>query len=153
MNCLQNGVTVKYKEDNEEIHKLCNLIDYENIGNNSFYAVNQFTFIEREEKRPDIILFINGLHLILIELKSPSRENTTTSEAYRQVRNYMQVVPSIFIYNVAIVLSDLVVSKIGTITSSEDRFMVWKTKDGKSEDKSLVNFNVFFEGIFQKERF
>ena len=153
MNYLQNGITVKYKENNEEINKQCYLIDYKNINNNSFYAINQWTFIEREEKRPDIVLFINGLPLILMELKSPSREDATTSDAYRQVRNYMQVIPSIFIYNVAIVLSDLVVSKIGTITSNEDRFMVWKTKDGKSEDKSLVNFNVFFEGIFQKERF
>lgn len=153
MNYLQNGVTVKYKQNNEEISKQCYLVDYKNINNNSFCAVNQWTFIEKEEKRPDVIIFVNGLPLVLMELKSPSRENTTTSEAYRQIRNYMQVIPSMFVYNVAIVLSDLTISKIGTITSSEDRFMVWKTKDGKSEDKNLVNFNVFFEGIFQKERF
>ncbi|MDE6357301.1 MAG: type I restriction endonuclease subunit R, partial [Eubacteriales bacterium] len=153
MNYLQNGITVKYFEDDKEKSGICYLIDYKNIKNNSFYAINQWTFIENAEKRPDIIIFVNGLPLVLMELKSPSRENTTTSEAYRQIRNYMKDIPSIFIYNVAIVLSDLTISKIGTITSSEDRFMQWKTKDGSYEDTKYANFNVFFEGIFNKERF
>lgn len=88
MSYLQNGITVKYLH-NEEKNEVCYLIDYKNIKNNSFDVINQFTFIEDIEKRPDIMVFINGLPLFLIELKPPSRENTTTSEVYRQIRNYL----------------------------------------------------------------
>ena len=87
-----------------------------------------------------------------MELKSPSREETDASEAYRQLRNYMQEIPSIFIYNAICVMSDQLISKAGTITSGEDRFMEWKTKDGNYENTQYAQFDTFFEGIFQKER-
>jgi type I restriction enzyme R subunit len=96
--------------------------------------------------------FLNGLPICLFELKSPSREETDASEAYLQIRNYMQEVPSLFIYNCICVMSDQLVSKAGTITSGDDRFMEWKTKDGNKETTALADFTTFFEGIFQKER-
>ena len=113
---------------------------------------NQWTFIESSNKRPDIILFINGLPLVVMELKSPSREETDASEAYRQLRNYMHEIPSMFIYNAICVMSDHLVSKAGTITSGEDRFMEWKSKDGNRVNDKFAQFDTFFEGIFEKER-
>lgn len=95
---------------------------------------------------------MNGLPVVLVELKSPSREETDASEAYRQLRNYMQEIPSIFIYNAICVMSDQLISKAGTITSGEDRFMEWKTKDGNYENTQFAQFDTFFEGMFQKER-
>ncbi len=154
MDYLQNGIQARYTEKGEERAALVYLIDYENIGNNSFIAANQWTFIENSEKRPDIILFVNGLPLVVIELKSPSRENTDASEGYRQLRNYLKHdIPSMFIYNAVLVMSDQLTSKAGTITSGEDRFMEWKTTDGSYENTQFAQFDTFFEGIFQKERF
>ena len=127
-------------------------MDYKNPENNSFVVANQWTFIEHSNKRPDLILFLNGLPVVLMELKSPSREETDASEAYRQLRNYMQEIPSMFIYNAVCVMSDQLISKAGTITSGEDRFMEWKTKDGNYENTQYAQFDTFFEGIFQKER-
>ena len=113
---------------------------------------NQWTFIENVEKRPDVLLFVNGLPVVLMELKSPSREETDASEAYTQIRNYMHAIPSMFIYNAICVMSDFSQSRAGTITSGEDRYMDWKTKDGNYENTQFAQFDTFFEGIFQKER-
>ena len=87
-----------------------------------------------------------------MELKSPSREETDSSEAYLQIRNYMKHIPSMFIYNAICVMSDQLTSKAGTITSGEDRFMSWKTKDGNYENTQYAQFDTFFEGLFEKER-
>ena len=152
MDYLQNGIPVSFFVDGEERSSIVYIVDYKNTNNNSFIVANQWTFIENSKKRPDIIIFINGLPLVLVELKSPSRENTDASEAYRQLRNYMQEIPSMFIYNAICVMSDQLTSKAGTITSGEDRFMEWKTKDGNYENTQYAQFDTFFEGIFQKER-
>lgn len=152
MDYLQNGIPVRYFANGEEHSSIVYLVDYKNPKNNSFIIANQWTFIENSNKRPDIILFLNGLPVVLIELKSPSREETDVSEAYRQLRNYMQEIPSMFIYNAICVMSDQLTSKAGTITSGEDRFMEWKTKDGNYENTQYAQFDTFFEGIFQKER-
>lgn len=152
MDYLQNGIPVRYFVDGEERSSIVYLIDYKNTDNNSFIIANQWTFIENSNKRPDVILFLNGLPVVLVELKSPSREETDASEAYRQLRNYMQEIPSMFIYNAICVMSDQLTSKAGTITSGEDRFMEWKTKDGDYENTQYAQFDTFFEGIFQKER-
>lgn len=151
MDYLQNGIPVRYFVDGEERSSIVYLVDYKNPENNSFVVANQWTFIENSNKRPDLILFLNGL-IVLMELKSPSREETDASEAYRQLRNYMQEIPSMFIYNAICVMSDQLISKAGTITSGEDRFMEWKTKDGNYENTQYAQFDTFFEGIFQKER-
>lgn len=153
MDYLQNGIEVKYTQNGEEHSALCYLVDYKKPENNSFIVANQWTFIENSNKRPDVILFLNGLPIVIIELKSPSREETDSSEAYRQLRNYMQEIPSMFIYNAICVMSDQLTTKAGTITSDETRFMEWKTKDGNYENTQFAQFDTFFEGIFEKKRF
>lgn len=152
MDYLQNGIPVRYFVDGEERSSIVYLVDYKNPDNNSFIVSNQWTFIENSNKRPDVILFLNGLPVVLVELKSPSREETDASEAYRQLRNYMKEIPSMFIYNAICVMSDQLTSKAGTITSGEDRFMEWKTKDGDYENTQYAQFDTFFEGMFQKAR-
>ena len=153
MDYLQNGIEVKYFVKGEERSEIVYLVDYKNPQNNSFIAANQWTFTENSTKRLDIILFLNGLPIVVIELKSPSREEADISEAYRQIRNYMQEIPSMFIYNAFCVISDLASTKAGTITSDIDRFMAWKTKDGNYENTGYAQYDTFFEGIFQRERF
>lgn len=153
MDYLQHGIEVRYLVKGEARSGLVYLVDYNNPSKNTFIVANQWTFVENSNKRPDVLLFINGLPLVLIELKSPSREETDASEAYLQIRNYMHEIPSMFIYNCICVMSDHLTSKAGTITSGEDRFMEWKTKDGNYENTQYAQFDTFFEGIFEKERF
>ncbi len=151
MDYLQNGIEVRYF-DKEERSACVAIVDYQNIENNSFIIANQWTFVENSNKRPDILIFLNGLPIVLVELKSPSREETDASEAYRQIRNYIKEIPSMFIYNCICVMSDQLTSKAGTITSGEDRFMEWKTVDGGYENTQFAQFDTFFEGMFRKER-
>lgn len=152
MDYLQNGIEVKCFDNGEEKNEIVYLVDYKNVDNNSFVVANQWTYIENSEKRPDIILFLNGLPIVIMELKSPSREETSVTEAYRQIKNYMKEIPNMFVYNTFCVISDQLTSKAGTITSGEDRFMEWKTIDGNYENTQHAQFDTFFEGIFQKER-
>lgn len=152
MDYLQNGITVRYTEKGEPKDTIVYLIDYDKPANNSFIIANQWTFVENSGKRPDILLFINGLPLVLMELKSPSREETDVSAAYRQIQNYKHEIPSMFVYNAICVMSDLLTSKAGTLTSGEDRFMEWKTVDGSYENTQHAQFDTFFMGIFAKER-
>lgn len=152
MDYLQNGVPVRYLEKGEERSGIVYLVDYKNPDNNSFIVANQWTFVENSNKRPDLILFLNGLPVVLMELKSPSREETNASEAYLQIRNYIHEIPSMFIYNCICVMSDQLTSRAGTITSGEDRFMDWKTKDGNYENTQHAQFDTFFEGMFEKQR-
>ena len=152
MEYLQHGIEVRYFVGNEERSGRVYLVDYKNPDRNSFIIANQWSFIENSTKRPDILLFLNGLPIVLMELKSPSREETDASEAYTQIRNYMHEIPSMFIYNCICVMSDQLTSKAGTITSGEDRFMEWKTKDGDYENTQHAQFDTFFEGMFTKER-
>lgn len=152
MDYLQNGIPVRYFDKGEEKSTIVYLADFENVLNNSFIVANQWTYIENSEKRPDLLLFLNGIPVVLVELKSPSREETDASEAYLQMRNYMHEIPSMFIYNVICVMSDQLTSRAGTITSGEDRFMEWKTADGSYENTQYAQFDTFFYGMFQKER-
>ena len=153
MGYLQDGIEVKYFYKGEERSSVVKLIDFNTVKNNTFEVVNQFTFIEGgNNRRPDIILFINGLPLVLMELKSPSKDEVGAENAYNQIRNYMHDIPSLFIYNAICVISDLSVNKAGTITSGLDRFMEWKTKDGSYENTVYAGFDTFYEGMFKKER-
>lgn len=150
---MQNGITVKYYIQSEEHSSIVHLIDYENVENNTFYVVNQFAFVENgNNRRPDIIIFINGLPLVLMELKSPSKDEVGAENAFYQIRNYMRDIPSMFYYNAICVISDLSINKAGTITSDLDRFMEWKTKNGDYENTAYAQFDTFYEGMFQKER-
>ena len=153
MDYLQNGIPVRYYVKGEEQNSIIYLIDYKNVDNNTFNVVNQFTYIEgHNNRRPDVILFINGLPLVLMELKSPSKDEVGAENAYNQIRNYMQDIPSMFIYNAICIISDLSTNKAGTITSGLDRFMEWKTKDGNYENTAYAQFDTFYEGMFQRER-
>lgn len=153
MEYLQNGLPVKYFHRGEERNSIVYLVDYQNVKNNAFCVVNQFTYIENgNNRRPDIILFINGLPLVLMELKSPSKDEVNAENAYNQIRNYMQDIPSIFIYNAICVISDLTTNRAGTITSGLDRFMEWKTKDGSYENTAYAQFDTFYEGMFDLAR-
>ena len=150
---LQNGIEVAFAHDGEQKYERVRLIDYDHVERNSFIVANQWTFQEHSEKRPDVVIFVNGLPLVVIELKSPSREETDASEAYRQLRNYMLEIPSFFVYNAFCVMSDMAETRVGTITSGEDRFMQWKTVDGETESTAFADFNVLFEGMLEKQRF
>lgn len=150
---LQNGIDVAYIQNGEQKYDKVNLVDYANIDKNSFIIANQWTIVEKSEKRADLIVFLNGIPLIVVELKSPSREETDVSAAYRQLRNYMLEIPSLFVYNAFCVMSDMAETKAGTITAGEDRFMAWKTTDGSYESTKFADYNTFFNGIFEKQRF
>lgn len=149
---LQNGIPARYMENGEQHSTIIYLVDYKHPDNNSFIVANQWTFIENSEKRPDVLIFLNGIPVALFELKSPSREETDSSAAYRQIRNYMKEIPSMFTYNAICVMSDMLISKAGTITSDETRYMEWKTKDGNYENNQYAQFDTFIEGIFEKSR-
>ncbi len=150
---LQHGIEVSYYDGKEQRHDIIYLVDFDKIHKNTFQVMNQWVHVEKSEKRADIIVFVNGLPLVIAELKSPSRENTDASEAYRQLKNYMHEIPSLFVYNAFCVMSDMSCSKAGTITSKEDRYMEWKTKDGSYESTEFADYDTFFEGIFKKDRF
>ncbi|MBQ9883901.1 MAG: type I restriction endonuclease subunit R [Bacteroidaceae bacterium] len=152
MDYLQHGVEVTFHDGKELKNDIVYLVDYKEVSRNDFLLVNQWTFLEKSKKRADLILFLNGLPVVLMELKSPSREDTDASAAYRQLKNYMKEIPTMFTYNVFCVMSDFTESKAGTITSSEDRYMQWKSKDGVYESTEVVDYDVFFEGMFRKER-
>ena len=150
---LQDGVEVNYTVGGENRAALVRLLDFEKPENNDFAVVNQYTYIENgNNRRPDIILFVNGLPLVLMELKSPAKEDAGAEDAYNQLRNYMQDIPSLFIYNAVCVISDLSTNRAGTITSGFDRFMEWKTKDGRYENTAYAQFDTFYEGMFPKAR-
>ncbi|MBQ6099992.1 MAG: type I restriction endonuclease subunit R [Methanobrevibacter sp.] len=153
MDYLQNGIAVNYWENGEEKSTLIKLVDWENPENNSFTIINQWTIEEKEIKRPDMVVFLNGFPIVVIELKSPSREDTDVSEAYNQLHRYMYVIPSLFNYNAFCVMSDMAESRAGTITAPEDRFMEWKSTDGSYESTKFADFNTFFNGIFEQTRF
>ena len=153
MDWLQNGVEVSYQKNGETKHEIIRLIDYENVNNNLFHAINQWTVMEHETKRPDVVIFINGLPLVVVELKSCIREETDFSDGYRQIKNYMHEIPSLFQYNAFCVISDLVDSKVGTITAGFDRFVDWKTVDGSYEETQFARYDVLFNGMLKPGRF
>lgn len=138
-----------YGRDNQRVEaqqgqktRIVNLIDFEHPERNDFLVVNQYTMQELDTKRPDIVVFVNGLPLVVIELKSPSREETDASEAYLQLRNYQKFIPSLFIYNAFNVMSDMALTKIGTVTAKEDRYMEWKQPTGE-----VADYDVAFKSV------
>ena len=146
---LQYGIEVQYTDEKHQVKtKIVNLIDYDHEAENDFLVVNQFTMQELETKRPDIVVFVNGLPLVVIELKSPSREETDASEAYLQLRNYQKFIPSLFIYNAFNVMSDMALTRIGTITAKEDRYMEWKQPTGEVADYDTAFKSVFTPRVF-----
>ena len=149
---LQSGVEVRYFDGTEDQNDIVYLLDFDNPENNSFHIVNQWTFVEFSEKRPDLLVYINGIPVVMFELKSPSREETDASDAYLQLRNYMKHIPSLFVPNVFCVMSDMSDTRVGTITAPEDRFVEWKSVDGSYEETQHATYETLFEGAFPKER-
>ena len=149
---LQSGVEVRFFDGKEEQNDIVYLIDFDNPENNDFHVVNQWTFVEYSNKRPDLIVFVNGMPLVIFELKSPSREETDSSDAYLQLRNYMQHIPSMFVPNAFCVMSDMSDTRVGTITASEDRFVKWKSIDGDYSETQNSDWKTMLEGVFRKER-
>jgi type I site-specific deoxyribonuclease, HsdR family len=136
---LTEGIKVNYRKDGNIRGDLVWLIDFSNPENNDFLVLNQFTVIENNvNKRPDVILFINGLPLVIIELKNPADENATIHSAFNQIQTYKTAISHLFSYNCFTVISDGLDAKAGTISSGYSRFMTWKTSDGKIEASKLT---------------
>ncbi|MBF8275591.1 MAG: hypothetical protein HW390_664 [Candidatus Brocadiaceae bacterium] len=136
---LTEGVKVSYQKDGNSRGDLVWLIDFSDPENNDFLVLNQYTVIENHvNKRPDVVLFVNGLPLVIIELKNPADENATVHSAFQQIQTYKQAIPGLFAYNGFIVISDGLEARAGTISSAFSRFMAWKTADGKVEASPLI---------------
>lgn len=149
---LQSGVEVRYFDGKEERDDIVYLIDFDDPENNDFHVVNQWTFVEYSEKRPDVIVFVNGMPLVMFELKSPSREEVDASDAYLQLRAYMQHIPSLFVPNVFCVMSDMSSTKVGTITADEDRYVAWKSVDGDYSNTKAADWKTMLDGMMPKAR-
>lgn len=149
---MQNGLEVGYLQDGEERTTLMRLIDYERPERNLFKVVNQWRVEEYKNKRCDMVVMVNGLPLVVVELKSAVSEDATIDDAYKQIKNYQQSVPSLFSYNAFNVISDMSEPRAGTITAKEARYMEWKTVDGSYESTLIADYRTFFLGMFQKQR-
>ena len=150
---LTDGITVEYRKDGRIVHDKVWLFDFQNHDNNDFLAVNQFTIIENDNnRRPDIILFVNGLPLIVIELKNPADEKATLDKAYQQLQTYKSQIPSLFHFNQILMISDGMEARAGTLTSDYQRFMPWKTIHGEKDALlNMLEMEVLIRGMFNKE--
>lgn len=146
---LYAGVEIPIEGDRTYTAKL---IDRNNIENNSFYVINQYTIIEYKKKIPDVIIFINGIPLVVFELKSAIKEETTIENAYNQIKNYQQDIRTLFYYNAFNVISDGVNARVGTITADFSRYMTWKSKNGEKPEENIEQVDVLLNGVFRKER-
>ncbi|GAB4574675.1 MAG: type I restriction endonuclease subunit R [Anaerolineae bacterium] len=153
---LVDGISVEMERpDGSRGHEPVWVVDFENPDNNDWVAVNQFTVVEdKHERRPDVVLFVNGLPLAVIELKNPATESATIWSAFNQLQTYKAQIPSLFAFNEALVISDGVQARIGTLTSDREWFMPWRTIEGEElADPLLPQLQVVLEGVFEKQRF
>lgn len=158
---LTEGVKVSYQKDGRERGDIVWLVDFQNPDNNDFVVCNQFTVIENNpstsfragvNKRPDVILFINGLPLVVIELKNPADENATIKSAFKQIQTYKDAIPGLFTFNSFTIISDGLEARAGTISSAHSRFMAWKTTDGRKEASPLIGqLETLIRGMLNKE--
>ena len=150
---LTEGIPVSVHKDGSERGELVWLVDFDNPHNNDFTVVNQFTVIENNHnKRPDVILFVNGLPLVVIELKNAADENATVQSAFRQIETYKETIPSLFTYNSVVVISDGLEARAGSLSAGFSRMMAWKSADGKAEASHLVSqLEVLINGMLNKE--
>jgi len=153
---LVDGVTVEYRRPDGAIAGAqVRVLDFDDPDNNDWLAVSQFTVVEnRHTRRPDVVLFVNGLPLAVIELKNPADEQATIWSAYQQLQTYKQEIPSLFLYNEALVISDGLEARIGTLTADRDRFMPWRTITGEAiAPPELPQLEVLVRGVFEPKRF
>ena len=158
MDYLQNGVEVKFVADGRNQTALVRLVDFEHPAQNLFKVCNPWRVVEHEKIRCDIVVFVNGLPLVVIELKSPANDNVEEDDAYLQIKQYQQKCPSLFVFNAFSVTSDMLTTKAGTLTAKQNRYMEWKESDTSSPQGGtggglVIDYETFFEGIFRRERF
>ncbi|AKB41432.1 type I restriction endonuclease subunit R [Methanosarcina mazei] len=149
---LTEGINVSYRKDGADRGDLVWLVDFKDPENNDFLVANQFTVVENDKnKRPDIILFVNGLPLVVIELKNPADENATVRSAFRQFQTYKQTIPSLFAYNGFMVISDGLEARSGSLSAGFTRFMAWKSSDGRGEASPLIGqLETLIKGMLEK---
>ena len=147
---LQNGVEVSYQLDGRQKTAIFYLIDFLWFEKNKFKIVNQYCVEEHGKIRCDMVVFVNELPLVVIELKSPSRENTNEEDAYLQIKQYQEKCPSLFVYNAFNVISDMSTSRAGTITAKQGRYMEWKSQNGDYNTTAFADYKTFFLGIFNQ---
>ena len=150
---LTEGIKVNLQEKGYDRGDLVWMIDFENPENNDFVVANQFTIVENNvNKRPDMILFVNGIPLVVIELKNPADENATVKSAFKQMQTYKQAIPGLFNYNGFMIISDGLEAKAGSLSAGFSRFMAWKTSDGKVEASPLIGqMETLIKGMLNKE--
>ena len=151
---LLEGCQVPINENEETRYKTIKIVDFNNISNNTFKAINQYTIIEHSEKRPDIIIFINGLPLVVVELKSTVREEVKLIDGYHQLKGYQEVhIPTLFYYNQFMIVSDGVQARAGTITSPWSRFSEWKKIEANDEvTENMSTHKTLLYGMLRKDR-
>lgn len=149
---LTEGIDIEYRKDGQIRGDKVYLVDFNDPENNEFLAVNQLTITENNEnRRPDLVLFVNGLPLVVIELKNPIDENATTKSAFNQLQTYKHLIPSLFTYNSLLIASDGFEAKFGTLTSDWNRFVTWKTKDGLTiENNAAPQIEIMLSGMLNK---
>lgn len=151
-NYLQNGVEVSHFEQGKQKTTRVLLVDYNHVENNNFTVTNQYTMIGKEQRRPDVVVFLNGLPIVVFELKSPSAAQADISNAYRQMRNYQHDIEELFVYNAFNIISDYTFTKVGTITSNESWYKEWKSIDGVHISKKSADYKTPLNGMLQKDR-
>jgi type I restriction enzyme R subunit len=149
---LTEGINISYRKDGADRGDLVWLVDFNDPENNDFLVANQFTVVENNvNKRPDIILFVNGLPLVVIELKNPADENATVRSAFKQLQTYKQTIPSLFAYNGFMVISDGLEARSGSLSAGFTRFMAWKSSDGRGEASPLIGqLETLIKGMLEK---
>lgn len=153
---LRDGVEVEIAgKKGEVLHPRLRLVDFDDPDENDWLAVNQFTVVEgRNKRRPDILLFVNGLPLVVFELKNLANETATLQDAYQQIQTYKQQIPSLFVFNELVVLSDGFAARVGTFTAPWERYAPWRTVDGQEvAPKTALEQKTLVDGIFEKRRF
>ncbi|MCA9474170.1 MAG: type I restriction endonuclease subunit R, partial [Nitrospira sp.] len=153
---IVEGIDVEfYAEDGTIRGDKVRVIDFDDVAANDWLAVNQYTVIENgSNRRPDVVVFVNGLPLGVIELKNPGTETANLTGAYNQIQTYKKQIPSLFRTNAVLVTSDGILARIGSLTANEERFMPWRTTDGEDiAPKGSPEMGVLLEGVFNKRRF
>ncbi|MGV6816914.1 MAG: type I restriction endonuclease subunit R [Thiotrichales bacterium] len=150
---LIDGVKVQFNQGDEKVTDHVQLIDFENPDNNQFLVVNQFTVQgSKMNRRPDVVVFINGLPVAVIELKNPADENADVWDAHNQLQTYKEEIPDLFVFNEALVVSDGVTARVGSLTANKERFMPWRTIKSEN-DKPLLEYELekAVRGFFDRE--
>ena len=153
--CLVNGVEVTFRRDGRLVSDTVRLFDFEQPENNDWLVVNQFTVLEEHhERRPDLVIFVNGLPLSVFELKNAADENATIWSAFNQLQTYKAQIPSLMLYNEALVISDGLEARVGSLSADRERFMPWKTiEGGEIAAPASLQLEVLINGLFEKRRF